>query len=137
MQDDASDMLLFLLNYEKWLKLGQKTYILVYFEMFLVYFLLLPKSYAPRFCQIKDLIKIHVLGKFHQYSICGCEVKNFQSFSYVFSIDEIAPFWGGQDFSHLFPEIMSNLAKILTRGIRTNTTEFLRLRQRVIRKGLP
>ena len=117
LQDDASDMLRFLLNYEKWLKLGQKTYILVYFEMFLVYFLLLPKSYAPRFCQIKDLIKIHVPGKFHQYSICGCEVKIFQSFSYVFSIDEIAPFWGGQDFSHLFPEIMFNLAKILTRGI--------------------
>ena len=35
---------------------------------------------------------LHNRGKFHQYSICGCQVKNFQSFSYRFSIHEIAPF---------------------------------------------
>ena len=58
MQDDASDM------------------------PFFVYAFLHPMSYTPRFFQVKDIIKIYICGKFHQYSICGCGVKKFQSFSY-------------------------------------------------------
>ena len=34
-------------------------------------------------------MKIHNRGKFHKYSISGCQVKNFQSFAYQFSIHEI------------------------------------------------
>ena len=40
----------------------------------------LSMNYAPKFCQMKDLIKICICGKFHQYSICSCEIKEFQSF---------------------------------------------------------
>ena len=46
-------------------------------------------SYASRFCQMKYLIKIYIWG-----NICGCEVKNFQSCLYWFSIHEMAPFMG-------------------------------------------
>ena len=31
-------------------------------------------------------IKVHNRGKFHQYIICGCQVKSFQSFGYHISI---------------------------------------------------
>ena len=43
-------------------------------------------SYAPIFCQVAVLMKIHNCGHFHQYNICDCQVKNFQSFWYRFSI---------------------------------------------------
>ena len=68
----------------------------------------------PTFCQIKDLIKIHIRGNFYKYSICGCEV---QRLSYLFSIHEIAPFWSGEEFRPLCPQIMFDPSKILTRGI--------------------
>ena len=47
-------------------------------------------NYTPRFCQIKDLIKIYICGKFHQYSICSCEIKKFQSF---LCIDSVSMKW--------------------------------------------
>ena len=50
-------------------------------------------SYASRLCEMKDLNKIHIRGNFHQYSICGCAVKNVQSFMYRLSIHEMTPFW--------------------------------------------
>ena len=65
------------------LRYGQnwaKKLIFCSFWVFFVYALMHPMGYAPRFCQMEDLIKIYVCGKFHQYSICGCEVKNFQFF---------------------------------------------------------
>ena len=62
-----------------------KTYFWGYFESFF--------TYAPRFSQMKELIKIHICGKFHHYSICGCKTKKFQSFSYQSSIHKMAPFW--------------------------------------------
>ena len=34
------------------------------------------------FGQMKGLMEIHNPGKFHQYCICGCQVKYFQSLSY-------------------------------------------------------
>ena len=55
--------------------------------------LLTPYEYTPKLCQMKDLIIILIRGRFHEYSICGCEIKNFQSFSYWFSIHEMGPFW--------------------------------------------
>ena len=45
-----------------------------------IYILLHPTNYTPRFCQTRDLIEIYICGKFHQYSICVCEIKKFQKF---------------------------------------------------------
>ena len=56
----------------------KKTELLAHSKRFLVYTLLPPMSYALFFCQVKDLMKIHNRGKFHQYSICGCQVKKIQ-----------------------------------------------------------
>ena len=46
--------------------LVNKTDLLADFDGFFVYPLIHPMSYSPRFCQMKDLIKIHVCGKFYQ-----------------------------------------------------------------------
>ena len=85
--------------------------------IFLAYFayaLLQIMSYAPRFCQMKDLVKIYICGKFYQYSICGCDVKNFHK---VFCIDSASMKWPlFEFFGHFFPQILFNLAEILTRG---------------------
>ena len=43
------------------------------------------------FAKWKTLIR-YICGKFHQYNICGCKVKNFQLFSYWFSIHEMVPY---------------------------------------------
>ena len=51
-------------------------------ESCFVYALLHPMSCATWFYQIKDLNKIKIFAKFHQHSNCGCEVQNFQHFSY-------------------------------------------------------
>ena len=67
----------------------------------IVYALLHPMSYTPTFREMKDVIMciyiythtyiyiyiyisiyIYICGKFHQYSICVCKVKNFEVFSY-------------------------------------------------------
>ena len=46
---------------------------------------------APQcLCQMKGLIEVHNRGKFHLYSICGCEVIKFQMFSWWGSIHEMA-----------------------------------------------
>ena len=70
MQDDTSEMLWFLLKYEE----------MAYCESFFVYALFYPMIYAPRFCQMKGLIKLCICGEFYQYSECGCEVKIFKVF---------------------------------------------------------
>ena len=74
------------------LKLGKKTDLFGSFLEVFVYSLWHPMNYAPRFWQMKNLIKIRISDKFHQYSICGCEVKNFQSFLYWFSVHKMIPF---------------------------------------------
>ena len=49
---------------------------------------------TPQFLyQMKELIQIHNRGKFHLYSISGCEVKKFEMFSWWWSIHEMAHFW--------------------------------------------
>ena len=49
-------------------------------RVFFVYALFYPMIYAPRFCQMKGLIKLCICGEFYQYSECGCEVKIFKGF---------------------------------------------------------
>ena len=60
------------------------------------------------FCQIKGIIKTYNLGKFHEYSFCGCQVIDFQSFSYRFSIHEMALLGGflGPNFPKYCPILM-------------------------------
>ena len=74
---------------KRWLKLAKNLGFFAHFQMFVVYALLYPMSYTARFCRTKGLIKIYIRVKFHQYSICVCEVKNFQSVLYRFNIHEI------------------------------------------------
>ena len=62
---------------------------------------------------VYTFMKLHKRGKFYKYSICACYVKNFQSFTYRFSIQEIAIL--GRFLGPYVP-IWSNIAEILTRG---------------------
>ena len=83
---------------------------------------LTPYELRPRFCQMKKLIKIHIRGNFYQYSVCGCEAKNFQGFLYRFGIHEMVPFWVFLG-SH-FPKCSSILLKFWPEFIsnKTNNT---------------
>ena len=112
---------------KKHLKLSKKNNFLAYFERFLVYAFLCPVSCTPIFCQIKCLMEVHNYGKFHQCSICGCQVINFQMFSWQCSIHEMAPFFcgGGRflgPFSHKYgssllkfrPEVVSHKTKTVS-----------------------
>ena len=86
---------------------------------------LTPENYTPRFCQMEDLIKLYICGTFHQYSICGCEIKNFQSLLHWFSIHEIDPFCFLAHISH----ISFDLAESLSRGSQIRQTHCLRILQ--------
>ena len=81
-------------NSSKW---SQKIHFLAHFRRFFTYALLRPMSHASIFCQIEGLKKIPNCGKFHEYSICGCQVINFQSVLYQFSIHQMVPFGGFLD----------------------------------------
>ena len=78
---------------KKWSHLVKKIDFFAHFVSFcFIYALFYPMIFAPRFYQMKCVIKIYVYGKFHQHSICGWEVENFQHFSYWLSRHEMAPF---------------------------------------------
>ena len=68
------------LTLKKGSKLGKKTGFVGHFLRFFVYALLRPLCYAPIFYQMKGVIEIHNPGKFHHYTICGCQVTDFQMF---------------------------------------------------------
>ena len=68
------------LTLKKVSKLGKKTGFVGHFLRFFVHALLRPLSYAQIFCQMKRLIEIHNRGKFHHYTISGCQVIDFQMF---------------------------------------------------------
>ena len=110
MQDDASDILGLYWRSKKWSKLGQKT---DFFGSFWEVFCLFPFTQFELRLKIlvneRPSLSTYLRGKFHQYSICGCEFKNFRSFSCLFSIHKIAPFW---DFlGPYFPKYCSTLLK--------------------------
>ena len=75
---------------KKWLKLSLKTYFSGHFERFFVYTLMYPIT--AKFFTYKDLIEVRNCGKLRQYSICGCQVINFQGFLFQFSIHELSLF---------------------------------------------
>ena len=79
-----------------------------------------PMSYVPRFCQKKDLVKIHICGKFYQCSVCGCEVKVFQRFCITSESMKGLLFWGGgvgggRDVGSILHQILFDLTETLTR----------------------
>ena len=55
-------------------------------------------------------MKIHNRGKFHLYSICGCQVMNFQMFSWQCSIHKMVLLGGF--FGSWLPQILPDFAKI-------------------------
>ena len=75
---------------ENFKKLSRKNKFVALFQRFFNYALLRSVSYAPTFCQMKGLMKIHNCDKFHQCNICGCQVINFPMFSWQCSIHEMA-----------------------------------------------
>ena len=68
--------------FKKTPEIKPKNNFLAHFWRFLVYIFLRPVSYTPIFCQIKRLMEVHNCSKFHQCSICGCQVINFETFSW-------------------------------------------------------
>ena len=92
---------------------------------FFIFALLHPMNYTPRFCLMKNVIKIYVSGTFHQYSICGCEIKMFQRFLCIDSASmKLAPFWV---IWPIFALIMLSLAEILTRSSPIRQTHCLKI----------
>ena len=69
-------------NAENSKKLTQKTYFVVGIQKFLDHTLFCAMDDVRIFGQMKGLMEIHNPGKFHQYCICGWQVKYFQSLSY-------------------------------------------------------
>ena len=70
----------------------EKIDFLAHFESFFVYNLVDPMRSTPRVYQMNAVIKIYICGKFHHYSICGCDIKNFQSVLCWFSVHEMSHF---------------------------------------------
>ena len=69
-------------------KLNQKNHFLARFRRFFNYAV----SYALFFWQMTGLIKIHSRVEFYEYSVLDCQVTNFQSFLYQFSVHDMPLF---------------------------------------------
>ena len=73
-------MLRFVFNFKERLKIEQENWFCRTFFKVFVYALLRLLCYAPIFSQMKGVIEIHNPGKFHHYTISGCQVIDFQMF---------------------------------------------------------
>ena len=96
------------------------------FQRFFDCALLRPMSYAPIFCRMKGLMKIHNRDKFHQCSLCGSQVINFPMFLWRCSIYEMAIFGGflGPN-SPKYCQILLNISKkVIFKEIQTVFEEF-------------
>ena len=100
-QDDASYATVFR-SIQKWSKLTKKL---------ISWLILHPMRHTPRFCQTKDLIKIYICGKFHQYRYVVVKLKIFCC------IDSVSMIWPlFAIFGPLLPQILFDLAGTLTIG---------------------
>ena len=102
---------------------------LAYSERFFIYILSYRTSYASSFSQNKGLMKLHNRGKFHKYTICGCQVINFQRFSNRFNIHDMAGVfcfvlflrgWGEKwvaSLGYFLPQIRFDFSAIYSRGL--------------------
>ena len=76
--------------------------------------LLHPMSYVPIFGRIKGLIDIHTRGKFHKYSICGCQVIYLQRYSEQQKVGFLAAFgWFFKDYSPKWGWICTKLSPVM------------------------
>ena len=92
LQGNASHMCRLLIQSENSSKKCNKTDFLAHSKRIFIYALLHLTSYIPIMWQMIDLMKIHNISNFDQYSFCGRQVITFQSFTYEFSIYENALF---------------------------------------------
>ena len=92
MQNNASHTLRLLVQSQKFQEIKPKTHFPAHSKRFFVHTLLhlSATSIPPPPPSIKCTMKIQNRGKFHKYSICGCQVKNFPSFGNPFSTHEMA-----------------------------------------------
>ena len=63
---------------------------------------------------MKDLIKIYICGKFHQYAVAKLKIFEDKKFFCIDSASIKWPFWGF--FGPLLPQILFDLSETLTRG---------------------
>ena len=73
-------------------KLTQKPHFVVGIQNFFDHAFFCPMDDAPIFGLMKGLMEIHNPGKFHRYSICGCQVMYFQSLLYQQKVVFLATF---------------------------------------------
>ena len=106
-QGNVWHMIRFLIEFWKFREIKPKNDFFAFLQRFLFHALPRPVGAALIFFQMKGLIKIHNRGKFHLYSICGCQFVNFQMFPWI------GPFWGV--LGPLLPRIWFSLAEICTR----------------------
>ena len=120
----------------KWSKFDQKTWFFGSFceqTNFFVYALLHLMNCTPRFCQMKDLFKIYICGRFHQYSICGCEIKIFK----VSCIESASMKWPligffgpySPNYCFILDEILTRDSPIRQRHFLKNPSKFWNLAQ--------
>ena len=98
----------FLESLKNFKKLSHKNHFLDHFRRFFNYAV----SYALFFLANDWSHKIHNRVEFYEYSILDCQVINFQSFSYQFSIHEMPLF--GEVVGPNSPQILPDSAKIFT-----------------------
>ena len=103
----ACDVFYFIIK--KHLKLSQKKSFFGFFQRFLDHALSHCMGDTLIFGQMKVLMEIHNRAKFHQDTICGCKVMNFQMLSWRSSSHEMGPFWGF--LGSFSPKYDSNLLK--------------------------
>ena len=79
-------------------------------------------SFTPQFLyQIKGLMEMYNRGKFHLYSISGCEVKKSEMFSWQWSIHEMVHFWAfsGPKFPKCGPILLKFASQLLLKESKT------------------
>ena len=71
-------------------------------------------------------MQIHNCVKFHPYSFCGCQVKNFKKFLVLIQHPWNGPFW--VFFGPLLHQILFNFPEIFSRGsIKAEKNSFLQI----------
>ena len=101
-------------------KLSQKPVFLAYFKRFFVF--LRHLNYALIFQKIKKFIKVHICGKFCQYSNCGCQVNPFESFAQQINIHAGPKY--GQILLKFFLEVTFQQTKTLLEELLKNLNFF-------------
>ena len=109
----------FLNSHENFKKLTQKHHFVIGFQKFLDHAIFRPMGDVPIFGQMELLMEIHNPGKFHWYSICGCQVIYFQSFSYQQKVGFLAAFgWFFVDYNPKSRPICTKISPVMQCKVR-------------------